>query len=484
MPIQRFSSNGTAVAPAIGGPVVPATYPPVVSALPAVLYGPDGQPIRLADSDRLDALIGSYDSYLAASFFLPPFQKDNWINQKGFDTLDDMCNIAAVRGALNIIRDAVLYKGWKVMPAVNDQSDANYAQAAEMANAFEYALNNITDEAGNEYDFRQDVWEMLYAVHTGFHVAEIEWRVLESGPYAGKLGFKMLAHKPSKQIGFELDVRTLGVLALTSYTPLDGYQFQIPVEKCLRYTFAPEGQLPYGKGIGRAAYKHSWTLDFLYRFWNIALETFGSPFILAKAPAHTMIVAQKAIQAIRQGAAPVLPTGVEADLMEIAGGGLEAFKTAAEHHCQQIAYIYLNNTLTSGEGQRSGSLALGKVHQDTQEYGLGGRRRDIEQVINLQLARRWTKYNYGPDALSLTPTLVLGDWDESDMERLAAAFKTLIDGQVMHPAEDQIRQRMGLDPLAPDLKADMQKVWDAIGTPPATIPDSAESVATGEGTSG
>lgn len=432
----------------------------------------NGWPEGESEQKRFEVLIGAYDEYLANSFKLPPFNPDTWISSKGYKTLDDMLSLAAVRAPLNIIRDAVLYKGWRVVPAIGDKSHADYAKADEIAKALDYVLNNIVDESGNVTDFRQTLWEILYAVHTGFHVAEIVWRIMEEGPYAGRLGFSLFAHKPCQQIGFDVDTKTLAVRSLTSYTPMTGYSFGIPVEKVLRYTFAPQNGLPYGMGVGRSVYKHSWTIDFLYRFWNIALEQFGGAFILAKAPATSMALAQKVVSAIRQGAPGVLPQGVEAELMEMSGSGLAGFKAAVEHHAQQCAVGYLANTLTTGEGQRTGSMALGKVHQDTQDFGLGGRRIDVENVMAFQLIRRWVRYNYGPDTMNLCPRISLGDWDGGDMAQLAKAFQVLISSTVLHPGEPQIRERMNLAPIEPELREKLEKIWDNPTPAPSTIPPS------------
>lgn len=440
-----------------------------MSNIPRIL-GPDGLPAGLSPEERFEELVGHYDSYEATSFRLAPYNPDAFISSKGFEALDEMLALGAVRAPLNLIRDAVLYKGWKVVPAVNDRAHADYDQAKMFAEALEYVLTNIQDEAGNRYDFRQSLFEMLYAIHTGFSVQEIIWRVLDSGPYAGRYGLSMLAYKPCKQIGFDLHKRTFAVQKITSYTPETGYQFDIDVRRVLRYTFAPKDGLPHGMGVGRAGYKHSWSVDFLLRFWNIALEIYGSPFILGKAEPADIGFAAAALQKIRQGAAPVLPKNVTADLIETTGASIASFKAACEYHGQQLALLYLGNTLTTGEGQRTGSMALGKVHQSTQEYGLSGRRLDVEWVLNQQFVRRWMEHNWGEDSLALCPRISLGEWDSADMTLLADAFEKLVTGKIMHPAEDQIRERMGLEPISPELKKIMEQVWENPNPAPSTIP--------------
>jgi hypothetical protein len=441
------------------------------SILPGVAAGQPGEEVReLTPEEREASLLGHYDDFTASSMAIPAWNPSAFINTRGWQTLEDMLSMGPVRSSLNIIRDAVLYKGWRIVPAVNDKASVEYEQAATMADALSYSLGNITDQYGNHQDFRMVIWELMHAIHTGFRITEIHWRVLEDeGLYSGMNGFSSFAAKPCKQIGFRVDPSTMAPVSIIGQTMTRGYT-GAPIEKVLRYTYAPSDGLPHGNGIGRVVYKHSWSLDFLYKFWNIALELFGTPFIMAKAPETAIGLARKILKEIRQGAPGVLPDDVEAELLEMKGGGAAAFKAAAEHHTSQIHTNYLYAALTSGEGQRVGSMALGKVHENTQEYGLGGRRADLESIIANQLIRRWVIFNYGREALPLAPRFQLGSWDESDFARLSTGFTQLVDRKIMHPAEPQIRERMGLDPLDPELVEQMQRVWDAEGAPPSTIP--------------
>ncbi len=431
---------------------------------------PGEEPRPLTPEEREGSLLGHYDDFTASSMAIPSWNPSVFINTRGWNTLEDMLGMGPVRSSLNIIRDAVLYKGWRIVPSVTDKAKTEYEQAATMADALNHCLNNVSDEYGNHQDFRMVIWELMHAIHTGFRITEMHWRVLEDeGAYSGMNGWSTFAAKPCKQIGFRVNPATMSPVSVVGQTGAHGYT-GAPIEKVLRYTYAPSDGLPHGNGIGRVVYKHSWSLDFLYKFWNIALELFGTPFILAKAPSNSITLARKILKEIRQGAPGVIGDDMEAELLEMNGGGAAAFKAAAEHHASQIHQNYLYAALTSGEGQRVGSMALGKVHENTQEYGLGGRRADLESIINNQMIARWVRYNYGQEALALAPRFQLGSWDDGDFARLSAGFTQLITGKVLHPAEPQIRQRMGLDPLEPELVEQMKRVWDSEGAPPSTIP--------------
>jgi hypothetical protein len=185
------------------------------------------------------------------------------------------------------------------------------------------------------------LFELMKAVWVGFQVSEIEWRLIDTGRFAGRWGLAQIAAKPAKQIGFDLDESTLAVRAFKPYTPLGGYGPPVPIEKALLYTYGPDRGLPYGTGDGRACYKHWFGLDGILKFWLICLERFGGGFFVAQYPAgnpQAQEDAQAALDEIRQGTAAVLPDNVTYTLEQASQGMFAGFKEAADWHKQEILY--------------------------------------------------------------------------------------------------------------------------------------------------
>lgn len=412
---------------------------------------------RPAGRDLQTAIMGAWDSVYRWSFRLAPYNPDELTSQKGFDTFRQMLTMSACRAPLNVKRYTVLQKPWKVEPCVVDPTDTRHEAAKALADHCDYVLRNILDtDTDQPQDLRTVLFELLLACWQGFALSEIIWRPLTEGPYAGKLGLKYLATKPAKQIGFDLDPNTLAVREIRPYTPMDSYGAPVSPSKVVLFTYNPYSGLPYGDGDGRAAYKHWWQLDALQKFWSMALERFGSAFILAKYPAANATALQETLTAldrIRQGAPAAIPKEAEAELLQVAAGGFDGFRNAADWHTQAIAQNVLGNTLTTGEGKRVGSMALGKVHQDTQDVGLAFLRSDLETAINLQLIRRIVLYNFGPTALALCPRFSLGNWDTKDLLSLAKAFDLLTRDRMVARRAKWVREEMGLPPMDPDEEA-------------------------------
>jgi phage gp29-like protein len=397
--------------------------------------------------------LGHYDKLKALSMQFPGYNSDIFIQSKGYKSLEEMLGMGAVKAPLDLVRSAVLYKGWTVLSAVKMPNDSEFVKAKEIAECFQHCLENIEDEYGNTYDFRNDLMELLASIHFGFRVSEIHWRMIERGKFEGKMGFSMFAHKPCRQIGFLVNPDTMAVRYLSSRDGYGATRFA-PNEKILRYTYNGQDSLPYGSAVGRQAYKHYWSLNFQYTIWNVALEIYGSPFLLTKAPINLIPIARAVISEIRQGAPGVLPEGVEHDLVESSGASIQSFKVATDTHRDAITHCYQKETLSSQQGQRTGSMALGKVHADTREYALTDSRRDLEFILYV-LSKRFTRINYGPEMEHLAPRVSLGDWDDEDFAKLADGFTKLTSSKILHPFESCIRERMNLPPIDPKLEAEL-----------------------------
>lgn len=432
------------------------------AAVRAVVQQPT--PALLVDNQRFSSLMGAYDSIYAASFRFAQYNPDLLTTQKGYDTFDKMLTMAACRAPFNVKRHAILSDMWVVKSAIQDAKSPDFGKAAELAKYCEHLLANIeVDATDHQQDFRSVLFELLRACWDGFHVTECIWKIQKSGPFKGKIGLEHLASKPAKEIGFDLDLNTLAAVNIKPYTPLTGYSPAVPIEKVLLYTYAPQHGLPYGMGDARAAYKHYWILDSLLQFWAIAAERWGTPVMVVKYPAgdlKALADAQAAVDRIRQGSAPIFPANIEYEMVKIDAGTLDVFKSKADWHVAQIAQNILGNTLTTGEGERSGSMALGQVHEKTQGYSIDYVRRDIEGVVNRQLLRRAVRYSYGDNAVDLCPTFALGDSSPSDMLAIAQACQILVSMGNMPNRSGIIRELMNITPISPEEEKDLDNMAD------------------------
>ena len=417
------------------------------------------KPPQLSPTDRDQTVIVAWQGHNLRQYKLPGFVADAFIAGKGYEGLDLMKNTAAYAGPLAVKKYSTLHKGWRVAPVEGvEQGTPEHDLSERFAREITHHLFRILDEETDSIqDFRHVLYELADYVHAGNALVEMTWEYRDPkfclpGTKKGQWGWKRFTHRPPQQIGFDFDFYHMGVRSVTARNQTGQLQFDIPVERCVIATFRPQHSLVFGMGVGRTCYKHWYLLDVLEKVHGVALERFGSPFLIGRAPAgdeELMNRIRDALDAIRAGASAVLPDNMLVELHQIDAQSLSGFERNKEWHKRMIAYEVLSNELTMQQGTGQGSYALGEVHQTTQEYGMGFVRRDLESIIKHQVFRRWVRYNYGAEYEWLTPNLHLGDWDNADRKLVAEWVDKLSEHGVIWKREPFIRALAHLPPMDP-----------------------------------
>ncbi len=398
-------------------------------------------------AERMREEMTAWDAVLRQAFRMPPFNPDELLSAKGSDIYERMMGDAMVRAAINTKRFALLAKPWQVVPATGGNGKPSGIQR-ETRDFVEAALRGIQGVDGVTRDFRQVLFQMMSAFYRGYSVAEMVWRLEERGRYAGKYVLASIKSKPPKQTGFDVD-DFLNVRAITSWTPLTGL-VTIPRGKCVVYVYNPHDELPFGDSDLRGVYKHWWSKESIVKFWNLSLQKYGMPMIYAQSSTSLGEGGgQKVLDlltTVQQDSSAVFPHDVTPQLLQANNGSADAFSAAVDWHNQQIAQGILLQTLTSGEGRRSGSLSLGQVHYNILLYVLENAKADIEAVVNGQIVRPLVEFNFG-DVEGICPRFSLGSVNERDLLQTAQAYDVLLRHGVVDSKEQSVREIFDLPPL-------------------------------------
>ena len=393
-------------------------------------------------AEMLREELTAWDAVLKSAFRMAPYNPDDLLSRRGFDIYEQMMTDAMVRASINTKRYALLAKPWQVAPKLNPGEKTPTAQAAMARDFVEASLRGMRNPDGSGRDFRQALFGIMSAFYRGFSVAEMIWRVEEQGRWAGRYMLEAIKGKSPKQIGFDVD-NYLNVRSITSWTPMSGWQ-EVPRSKCVVFVYNAHDELPYGDSDLRPVYKHWWSKDTLLKFWNLALQRYGMPMLFAQAPAGaTAERILEALQGMHQDTSAVFPPDVTPQLLQPTHPNASAFTEAVEWHNQQIAQGVLLQTLTSGEGRRVGSMALGKVHFDVLLYALESARADVEAVVNTQIVRPLMELNFA-NADEICPRFTMGMVDTRDIATLATAYDVLLKHGVVDGQEQAVREVFGL----------------------------------------
>lgn len=255
------------------------------------------------------------------------------------------------------------------------------------------------------------LWRALDALAKGVAILEKLYVYRTEPPYAGFWMLQGFKAKNPALFRFEVDAyRNLKSLIL--YAP-SGERLVLPREKFIVYAYNPRYESPAGESDLRAAYRAWRSKERILQLWDLFLAKYASPTLIGIYKCGSLPAQQeellRALDKVQQETAIIVPEEVKVDALEFKQAGAESFAQAIAHHNAEIAKSILGETLTTDEGQRVGSLALGQVHLKVLQTQLRALRADLaERVMHDQVIRPLVQLNFGDAPL---PRFV---WEESE----------------------------------------------------------------------
>jgi phage gp29-like protein len=210
----------------------------------------------------------------------------------------------------------------------------------------------------------------------------------------------------------------------------------LPPRKFVFALFGADDERPYGKGLCERVYWLWWFKKHNLKFWLVYNEKFGSPTVVARHRAglgeSERARLLEVIDAIHNDAGVTLPEGIELELLEAgrAGGG-DSYRELAQWCNDEISRAILGQTLTASEGERSGSLALGRVHEAVRRDYMRADAWLLMEAVNAQLARWLVDFNWGEEVPAPRWTIDLAE--ELDLEAEVRVDRQLLQMGVSLP---------------------------------------------------
>ncbi|MBO7392732.1 MAG: DUF935 family protein [Abditibacteriota bacterium] len=301
---------------------------------------------------------------------------------------DEMLRDPQVAACVAVKKSSLLSGGYDISPGGGSPEDKEAAEFARFA---------LADMEGSVVGMLENV---LDAVVKGCSVAEINFKLLERGPYEGFCSLKSVRSKDPARFSFVFDDRG-NIKALK-----DGEGKEYPREKFLIYTNMPRYDSPYGRSdlaAARGAYRSKRAL---MHFMNMYFEKYGSPTAKGtyrrSLPAASRDEFMEVLKNLQSQSAIVIPEDISLELMQTPRGGEEGLLSAIRFYDKQIAKAILFQTLITDEGANTGSYALAKVHLEVMDKTMAKLRRDMEEtVMREQILRPLTEINFRSAACPL-----------------------------------------------------------------------------------
>lgn len=316
-----------------------------------------------------------------AAFALPGAR----LGQLGYETYDEMLKDSMVQTVLTLKKLALMAAEFEIVAA--DASPDAKRKAEFVEQCFQRLEGSALDIVGHATD----------AFAKGWSVQELVFQQ-DKGRYW------LSAVRPKDPSLFGVKVDAFGRLeGLTLRVPGQS-EIELPREKFVVYMHRRSYAQPKGTSDLDAAYRHWVAKQSLLAAWKLHLEKFAMPTVLGKyqrgLPADEQSRLLNALQDVQNNTAVIYPQEIDVTLL---GGHKEpstGFQEAIEFHNREIARAVLGQTLTTDEGRRVGSLALGKVHLQILLLQVNALRRELaETVMTEQVIRPLVELNFGPGSV-------------------------------------------------------------------------------------
>lgn len=287
-------------------------------------------------------------------------------------------------------------KPWEIIPASEKNRDVKIAKFVK--EALEYQRQE------------ESFFELLDCIPKGLSVAEIMWELKDD-----KLVPKDLFSRNPNRFVFDKDFN------LRLRTPSNPYLGEeLPPNKFIYLRNEPFAENPYGNALCKELYWYYWFKKNAIKWWNIFMEKFGSPTVLAEYPPSVLNTAQKqaldtVLDTLQNSTNVKVPEGIKISFLEALRRGDAGYYQFIGYCDEQITKSIHGQTLTSGQGVGgTGSYALGKVHSETKQEYTANDCKILMSGINSQLIPPLVDFNFV--GVTAYPKLVIHYEPPEDLE--------------------------------------------------------------------
>jgi len=330
---------------------------------------------------------------------------------------------------------------WSVEPASDSPQDKEIAEFIE---------DNLKEQMTITWD--SFLKHTLLMLAFGFSVFEKVYEIVDDKVRWHKLAPRL----PKTLYSWNLDKATGGLEGITQFVwKNDQYAFlSIPAEKLLVFTHDKEGSNFEGISLLRAAYKHWYYKDHLYRIDAIssARHALGVPVL--KHPSEADATEKERLDNIGEhlNAHEKMYVRLSQDYdFSIQGlsGSIKDLMPSIEHHDRMIARSILADFISLGSTD-VGSFALSRDKSSFFLMALRSICNNICDTVNRYGIPQLVDYNWNVEAY---PKLTVSGLETRDMEKYAKAIVDLANaGQITQgpEIEDTLRDMLHLPPKPED----------------------------------
>lgn len=304
--------------------------------------------------------------------------------------------------------------------------------------SIEAASDRRTDRRVAEYctevfkgvrDLRGSLVHLMGAVSAGYAATEIDWR---SAP--GRVWIHELLARPASW--FHQDRQRPGLWRVRTDGASEG-ELLAPRAWVWHEARAKSGLHAGTSGLGRALLWAYLFKSFSLKDWVIFSEQYGAPLRIGKYPSGTSEPDRNRLlthlKALGVDAAAIFPDDVQVEFLEAQRpSSVDVYTRLIEWSDKGMSKAVLGQTLTTEEG-KSGSLALGRVHDQVRQDLLESDAEQLSATLTDQVVRPLVDFQFGPQATY--PRFLLDARPPEDLKGRADLYAVLGKLGVVFPRE-------------------------------------------------
>jgi len=324
-------------------------------------------------------------------------------------------NDGEIQGIVRLLTLPIISTLFHIIPAVDDNGERDFVDVI---------LNAPPSMGGMSTPLPFVIADMTRAISEGFRLYEKVARVIDGGEYKGKIGWQKLAPRDAQTITLKPDEHG-GFDGAHQSAMLGGKMIEvdIPVEKCMLFTFQKEKHWLYGESILKTAYYH---YDKKHKLYYLAhkraeIDTLGLKVLkmdATKSPAERT-AAENAIDQIGINTRVTLPTGVELEI-ERMSGGYDPMPLILHHNMMMV-----KSALAQSVSSEQYAYPYGKGTPSSQYLVLSieSIMRQMEATINAYVIAPLIDWNFGTTAY---PTLKFDHISDIAQDFLKETFNNIM----------------------------------------------------------
>lgn len=267
---------------------------------------------------------------------------------------------------------------WEVIPASEDKRDADVAE--------------FCAEILGQLDLEDVILDQLDALAKGYSMSEILWDVSEGQAVPYKLEWI-----PAKKVTF---VNSKTPRVLTEDEPSRGVD--LAPFKWVYHRYKARSGYDTHAGIMRVCAWMYLFKNYGIKDWVQFCETYGQPTRLGKyapnASKEDKEALKLAVASIGVDAAGIISKNTEIEFIEAQKyGSLNVYESLVNFCDTQVSRAVLGQTLTSSDGDGTGSRALGEVHGEVRQDLIEADAKSLGKTLTRDVVRPMVGFNYGWD---------------------------------------------------------------------------------------